>query len=193
MEEVYSDNQLQAINKITQKLKENKFLNGTDLDIHEKEACRILKGKDWIEITETEASEILFVRTSNLFDYLLSGGTFNERYKRKLNSSIPQQTITIGNIIAKNSSIAVGSNINQSLDTSLFSEAIEQIQGEETLSKEEKEEIIQLLKNIKDTKLSNSPIEGKLMFQVGKWTDRVISLGKAAASIFGEVKDSLPM
>ena len=184
MEEQYTQEQLKILDEILERfLKEYCISNIPDEDIW---AYKVLEKEGAVKCEAGQFEKLLYAtKNENNFDMYLAGGTFTERYYRNQEKNSKIQSITY-NIEANNSNVAIGNQNNQNLtiSISLFEKAIEQIKSENDLSDEEKEELIDLVSDLKTAEINKQSIGNTLLKKLAKWGERIIHLGGSLASMY---------
>ena len=142
MEEEYSPEILACLDEIIERLKQKNYITiqpGKDTEI-QRICYEILVDEKWITVQRIENKIVFQINPSSSFSRLYAGGTFSKRYERKKQSQ--HKSINITNSTLINSPIAQGNNISQNIfDPNISSEinnAINQIEGEQSLTSQEK-------------------------------------------------------
>lgn len=179
--ENYSEETLSIVDEIINKLANNGSVEPDDYEI---KYFNLLENKGWIKCPKNTDGSYVLIRKSKEFDSMLLGGNFSERYN--LDKSFPNQT----NIV--NSNIAIG-NIgyttqNLSIDisgfNSFYNSAIKEIDETDKLQEDEKEELKELLSDIKVDLDNKTEPKKSLIKRIGKYSEKIISIGGSLAGIY---------
>ena len=187
--ENYSEETLSKLDEIIDKLNNNIEVNPNDDD---NKYFSLLFKKNWIFNHINEQGNFSIIRKSKEFDSLLLGGNFSQRYysekKTPMNVIINKSNIAIGN---------TGNTIqNLSIDisgfNSYFDSAIKEIDETDKLLKDEKEELKELLSDIKIDLDNKTEPKKSLLKRIGKYSEKIISIKKALVKIMLIKAEGMP-
>ncbi len=188
MDELYSSILLAQLDEIILILSKDKMITG---DRYPRVCFDILEKETWVENQRYENGNIIVAMQGKNFSILLAGGTFSERYNRKVEFSKSRgvtKHYNVTNINSPHSTFATGEYIMQTILTGNFQvtieEAIKQIKQEDSLTASEKNEIIDYFDELKNADFKGEKPVNSTLRGLAKWSEKLITLGGALANIY---------
>lgn len=184
--ENYSEETLSKLDEIINKLEKNESVSPDDYEI---KYFNLLKDKGWIKSYKYTDGSYALIEKSNEFDSQLLGGNFSQRYysnKSNYNSINIENSnnIAIGNIGNTIQNLTFGiSEFN-----SLYDRAIKEIEQTDKLSSDEKDELKDLLNDIKVDLDDKKEPKKSLLKRIGQYSEKIISIGGSLAGIYEAIK-----
>ena len=179
--ENYTEETLSKLDEIIDKLNNSIKVNPADYD---NKYFSLLLKENWIFNHINEQGNFFIIRKSKEFDSLLLGGNFSQRYysenKSPMHVIINKSNIAIGNTgnIIQNLSIDI-SGFNRYYDS-----AFKEIDETDKLQEDEKEELKELLSDIKIDLDNKTEPKKSLLKRIGKYSEKIISIGGSLAGIY---------
>lgn len=191
MEEYYTSDLLSSLDEIIRELSFKSCLDYQAIRKYHDYCFEILQSEGWVFLLKIDQMGTYYVGKSEGFDKLLAGGTFSERYRRKLQfEQQKQQTeININNSSFYHSPVAVGNSINHSIvnvkvNDLPFDEAINDVRQAGNFSFEKKQDVIDSIQELKEC-IQNSQRPGKsLLKNIFNWSEHIVGLSKNLTEIY---------
>lgn len=183
--ENYSEETLSIVDEIINKLANNGSVKPDDYGI---KYFNLLENKGWIFNHINEQGNFFIIRKSKEFDSLLLGGNFSQRYYSENKSPM--------HVIINKSNIAIGNTGNTIQDLSIdisgfnsyFDSAIKEIDETDKLQEDEKEELKELLSDIKIDLDNKTEPRKSLLRSIGKYSESIIAIGGSLAGIYQAIQ-----